>query len=385
MSATAPEEESELEDLTLESDSASRTVGDLDKKQVLIDLERAGGRTRTFKQAVAKTTTPGFYNDKSFNRKLGRYINRPKKSDKSYLAALHKLGVPIVAEATRKAFARQQLKDTTPNTKAPGLEAKVSFAKKSDTNLNDMTDAMGNMGLNDEEIPPPPPPSSGDASFLSPPPIHRHEQGFDTPIGMFSPEITRTPTPRPEDGTKRNPYRVPFNAKFPERHHMFKVKRISMALVEGKYRDYFLISCNPTIPGTCTAVIPNLSRKSDLYKRCVRLRVAADVDDDEQVAEQRGSCAKLVEFNNTAREPDDSVPDDEVDYMYYLLIFPEGTVLDNAVLSGSDYYIEKQETTIEIGEEHTVNSCSWSVCVAGGKRPKRRAPEPDHEDERMEY
>jgi hypothetical protein len=173
-----------------------------------------------------------------------------------------------------------------------------------------------------------------------------------------------------QNGTKENPFFVPINPEFPERNVAgFFVQHVEK-MRYGRYERngyHIRIMCDPSYELWQGSIPEDFDL--ELAERVVQVRrpsVAEPMKDNEHY--HRKSTATCERTKDAHESTLNDIGDDENrQWLYYWLVFPKGTVLDNRVFSADDNIVE----TVPLGL--TVKSLSavsvyWRIAEKGGKR-----------------
>ena len=166
-------------------------------------------------------------------------------------------------------------------------------------------------------------------------------------------------------GSRSNPYIIKVDTRWPERHRNFDVKYVDR-IKHGEYvRQGYHIRSNVSVADAtlfeATMFAGNgLKNRSVLIKGPCRSAWHNEVEDYHR--RKAGFCENTKEkHGNTA----DAIKIDEIRrWHYWLLIFPEDVVLDNAVISGDPIHVTMERIGLKKsvgGKECRSSSVYWRI------------------------
>ncbi len=186
------------------------------------------------------------------------------------------------------------------------------------------------------------------------------------------------------DGTEWNPYVVPLNLNKPEANYGFEVVKVEGLEHSNFTRDVYIIRKTTTVGQEVLwdAEIP-VHKFPALGNRSILLRgpsqdywhTSADLYHQDERA-----CKKTKLVHTKLETAISKTPDRK--YSYWLLVFPEGTILENHVFSGDAVHVRRE--TNDMNAEVTVTdghgddavkfqvelfgvSVYWRIAIAGGE------------------
>lgn len=179
-----------------------------------------------------------------------------------------------------------------------------------------------------------------------------------------------------QNGTKDNPFLVPVDPRFPERNVAgFWVQPVEKMTVELYERNGFFIRvmAEPSFEnweGSIPEDVP-----PELAERVVQVRRPAVWEwwwDNDHFHRRIDCLPTKVAHESTLTKIEE---DETRKWLYFWLVFPEGTVLDNRVFSTDDYILEQSQIGLKVNVaslDHPHLAVYWRIATKGGNRISKK-------------
>jgi hypothetical protein len=172
-----------------------------------------------------------------------------------------------------------------------------------------------------------------------------------------------------QNGTKENPFFVPINPEFPERNVAgFFVQHVEK-MRYGRYERngyHIRIMCDPSYELWQGSIPEDFD--NELAERVVQVRrpsVPEPMKDNEHYHRKSTTCDRTKDAHESTLN--DIGNDENRQWLYFWLVFPKGTVLDNRVFSADDNVVETVPLGLTVKSVSTM-SAYWRIGEKGGKR-----------------